>query len=325
MIPPANENEQSSSHAFNGHDIYFEMANQPPAATNASAAASAISDTSTRSSSPPPASGTANLSSSGALTPYEIEKLRTLLASYSPYEERAGDHQQPQQHHHLSTALSNTLSADDLSTYSVFHETTHAWAVFADKPTTSKKLARTVGTIIIAFQLFAYWLFAAEAIEDYQKGVVSVYTTHEYCMESNEAPGGNFLCEAERTNNLDAFVAFFMLGIFLAADVQQSARAIMKAQSKSALAFACLAAIEVIAAFLAASVSISQKLYIGEVTDAVEVGVGLLFIRELSNRAYHGICLTNKKKNYRSFFLVLVAIVTVGLLVDPICEALFAP
>ena len=300
---PSNENIQSSTSdtsTFNSHDIYFEMANQPPS-TSAAVVASASSA----------ASGN---SMSDALTPYEIARLRALLASYSPYDEQGS-----------AAAPPHALSSDELSTYSVFEETTHAWAVFADKPTTSKKLARTVGTIIIAFQLFAYWLFAAEAVEDYQKGVVSVSTTHEYCMQSNEAPEENFMCEAERTNNLDAFVSFFMLGIFLAADVQQSARAMHKAQSKSALAFACLAAIEVIAAFLAASVSISQKLYIGEVTDAVEVGVGLLFIRELSNRAYHGICHTNKKKQYKSFFSVLVAIVTVGLLVHPVCEALFAP
>ena len=276
--------------SFTNQDMYVEISgttSQLSAAASAASAASAKPLT--------------------ELTPREIAKIRSMITRYHSSEQGIPD---------------ASDGNDDASVYSAFMESTHAWAVFADNP--NKKAARVVGTIIIIFQLFTYWLFAVEAIGDYQQGAVPIVTTHQYCLESGEAPEENFTCEAERTNNLDALVAFFMLGIFLAGDVQNAARAVHKARSRSALAFAAFAAIEVVAAFFAAAISISQKLYIGEVTDAVEVGVGLLFIREMSTRAYHGICYKDKKQ-YRSFFLVLTAIVTVGLIVEVVCEALFAP
>ena len=77
-------------------------------------------------------------------------------------------------------------------------------------------------------------------------------------------------------------------------------------------------------AFSAAAITISQKLYIGEVTDAIEAGVGLLFVRELSTRAYRGMR-RKKKKAYGPFFCVLLLMIGLGMLVHPICEALVAP
>jgi hypothetical protein len=65
-------------------------------------------------------------------------------------------------------------------------------------------------------------------------------------------------------------------------------------------------------------------LYIGEVTDAVEVGVGLLFIRELSTRAYHGIRHKGVKQ-YKSFLSVLVLLVALGFGGEALYEHLFAP
>ena len=61
---------------------------------------------------------------------------------------------------------------------------------------------------------------------------------------------------------------------------------------------------------------------IGEVTDAVAVGVGLLFIRELSQRAYTAIQY-GKAKQYKSFFGVLTALIVIGMMMDPLCEYLF--
>ena len=87
--------------------------------------------------------------------------------------------------------------------------------------------------------------------------------------------------------------------------------------------FAILAGIEVMAAFVAACISVSYHLYIGEVTDAVAVGVGLLFIRELSQQAYAGIR-QGKTKQYKSFFTVLGILTACGMLMDPFCEHLFA-
>ena len=47
------------------------------------------------------------------------------------------------------------------SNYTEYAETTHAWAVFADNPEKrATKFDRLVGTIIIIFQLFTYYLFA---------------------------------------------------------------------------------------------------------------------------------------------------------------------
>jgi hypothetical protein len=241
----------------------------------------------------------------GELTLEEIAKIRQALDKFE------GD------------SLGDLQSTN--SVYEEFPETTHAWAIFADHPENkASTMDRLVGCMIIIFQLFTYWLFASEAIEDYKKGVVPVTTTHDNCIASNEAPYENFTCEAEYTNNVDAFVAFFMLGIFLASDFQQAGRALRKAPFVTPFAFASLAGIEVVCAFFAASISISQKLFIGEVTDAIEVGVGLLFIRELSTRAYHGIQ-QKKKKQYRSFFGILAGTVVVGMLMDPACEALFGP
>jgi len=84
-----------------------------------------------------------------------------------------------------------------------------------------------------------------------------------------------------------------------------------------------LAGIEIVAAYLAACIAISYNLYIGEVTDAVAVGVGLLFIRELSQRAHAGIRY-GKVKQYKSFFTVLAALIASGMLMDHLCELLLA-
>jgi hypothetical protein len=65
----------------------------------------------------------------------------------------------------------------------------------------------------------------------------------------------------------------------------QAGRAIRDAPRDGfARLFVCIAGIEVVSAFLAASVAVSYHLFIGEITDAVEVGVGLFFIRELSQQ-----------------------------------------
>ena len=155
---------------------------------------------------------------------------------------------------------------------------------------------------------------------------MEVTTTHGYCVASDFAPQQNFLCEADKTYLGDAFVSFFMLGIFLASDVQQALRSIRKARSLSwvALVLALVIALEVFCAFVAASISISQKLYIGEVTDAIEAGVGLLFVRELSTRAYRGMRKKTKKAHVL-FFCVLTLMIGLGMLVHPLCEALIAP
>lgn len=114
-----------------------------------------------------------------------------------------------------------------------------------------------------------------------------------------------------------------MLGIFLSGDVLQAGRVVKNAPPNASMIFAILAAIEVVSAYIAACIAVSYNLYIGEVTDAVEVGVGLLFIRELSQRAYAGIR-QGDKKQYRSFFTVLGTLVAIGMLMDPLCERLFA-
>ena len=210
------------------------------------------------------------------------------------------------------------------SEYPEYTESTHAWAVFADNPDKrATTMDRIVGTLIILAQLFTYGLFATEAIEDYQKGQVIVRTPHSNCVAYNEEPADNFYCEAEFTNHFDAFVAFFMLGIFLTGDVLRAGRVILSAPMGSTMFFACLAGIEVAAAFVAACISVSYNLYIGEVADAVEVGVGVLFIRELSQRAYAGIR-HGKIKQYKSFFSVLVILIVLGMIMDPLCERLFA-
>lgn len=240
------------------------------------------------------------------LTSHEILKLRMLLKKNEYQVGESND--------------------DDESYYPEFGESTHAWMVFADKP--KKRVDRLIGTVIFIFQIFTYYLFAAEAIEDYSRGYVLVKTTHETCVNSNLAPEGNFMCEAETTNTFDAIVAFGMIAIFLASGMQQSFRALIHADTWTALAFAGLAVIEVITAYLSASIAISYQLWVGEVTDAVEAGIGLLFIRELSTRAYDGIRNRNsniKNKTYVAFCSIVLACVLIGLIVHPICEKMFAP
>ena len=53
------------------------------------------------------------------------------------------------------------------------------------------------------------------------------------------------------------------------------------------------------------------------------MGVGLLFIRELSKQTYAGLR-NGKKKQYGSFFFVIVVLVALGTLMDPLCAWLFA-
>ena len=230
----------------------------------------------------------------------------------------------PQQYLRMTKTASHD-STDANSEYSEFPETTHAWAVFADKPQRHANcLDRFVGTVIIFFQLFTYGLFVQEAIDDYRKGVVPVTVSHENCQAYTEQPDDNFQCEADITSNFDAVVAFSMLSIFLTPDILQALRAVRAAPCGSpTMMFAILAAVEVIAAFLAATVAISYQLYIGEVTDAIEVGVGLLFVRELSARAYHGIRHKGVKQ-YRTFGVVVGILLLIGFGVEAACQALFS-
>lgn len=242
-----------------------------------------------------------------ALTATEIQQLRLLLLRTN-----GGD---------LQSILSSPSMDSD---YSAFKESTHAWAVFADNP--QKRAGpweRLVGTTIIVFQLFAYRLFAAEAIEDFQAGQVPLMVSHKDCLEMEEEPYENFQCEAEFTNAMDAFVAFIMLGIFLAGDMLQAGRAIRDSKWGTPMMFALIAGVEVLCAFLAASVAVSYHLFIGEVTDAVEVGVGLLFIRELSQQTYHGIG-SGKIKQFKNFFLMVTALVSIGMVLDPLSAKIFA-
>lgn len=224
------------------------------------------------------------------------------------------------------SSLAKSPSVD--SDYPEFHESTHAWAVFADDPQKrAGPMERIVGVLIIAFQLVAYGLFAAEAIEDFQDGQVPVMISHKVCFESDEevdVDSHDLVCEASFTNTLDAFVAYFMLSIFLASDMLQAFRAIRSAYPLCVpTLFACFAALEVVCAFVAASIAVSYNLFIGEVTDAVEVGVGLLFIRELSQKTYSGIRHGNTKQ-YRMFFTVLAILLTAGMIMDPLCALIFA-
>lgn len=258
-----------------------------------------------------------------SLTSQEVAKLRQLLARWpadGPPPPGGNDHYEIP---HNDTGISNA-SAD--SNYPVFGESTHAWSIFAGSPKKrAGKLDRLVGFMIISFQLFTYWMFASEAIEDYELGKVFVTTGYGDCVMNGESPSEDTLsCEADSTNHFDAFVAYFMLGIFLAGDFIQAFKAIRLAEWGSQMVFAALAAVEVVAAYLAASIAVSYNLYIGEVTDAVEVGVGLLFIRELSQRAYAGLQDGGKPKQYKVFFSVLAALVVIGMAIDPLCELVFA-
>ncbi|KAL3909451.1 MAG: hypothetical protein SGILL_008083 [Bacillariaceae sp.] len=250
------------------------------------------------------------------LTEQELIQIRHFLNTASS--------SNPQQFLHLSKTSSRD-STDANSEYSEFPETTHAWAVFADNPQRRANcLDRFVGTVIIFFQLFTYALFVEEAIDDYRMGVVSVTTTHDSCQAEDQLPYDNFQCEADITSNFDAVVAFSMLSIFLTPDILQALRAVKAAPCGSpTMMFAILAAIEVIAAFLAATVAVSYQLFIGEVTDAIEVGVGLLFVRELSARAYHGIRHKGVKQ-YKTFGFMVGILLLIGFGVEAACEALFS-
>ena len=78
-------------------------------------------------------------------------------------------------------------------------------------------------------------------------------------------------------------------------------------------------------AFLSAGVAVSYHLFIGEVANAVEVGIGLLFIRELSQQTYRGLKRgKDNGKEYRTFFLAIAVLVGMGLIVDPLCAKIFA-
>jgi hypothetical protein len=227
-----------------------------------------------------------------------------------------------------STAKSSSTSTVN-SDYPVFGKSTHAWAIYADAPKKrAGKLDRLVGIFIICFQLFTYYLFAAEAIEDFKEGQVPVTTSHTDCWSTDNSPTEDQLvCEAGRTHDLDAFVAYFMLGIFLAADFIQAFKVIHITECGSQTIFAAFAVIEVVAAYLAATMAVACQLYVGEVTDAVEVGVGLLFIRELSQRTYSGLQDNDEgkgAKRYKVFFTVLGTLVVVGMFMDHLCEFMFA-
>jgi len=242
-----------------------------------------------------------------ALSALEIVQLRLVLAQTNGRD--------------LSSMKTNPSTDSD---YPVFQESTHAWAVFADNP--QKRAGpweRLVGSLIIVFQLFAYYIFAAEAIEDFKAGNVPVMIAHQSCIDSELNPRDSFQCEAEFTNTMDAFVAFTMLGIFLAHDMLQAMTAIRDAPLGIPILFAIFAGIEVICAFLAASIAVSYNLFIGEVTDAVEVGVGLLFIRELSQQTYHGIG-SGKTKQFRNFLLMVMVLVGIGMILDPLTAKIFA-
>ena len=250
---------------------------------------------------------------SPTLSPHEVYRLRQLL-------------QAPE----IIAAAAASASMDDAdanSEYSEFPETTHAWAVFAGKTNRkATKMDRIVGVAIISFQLFTYALFVAEALDDYQTRTVPVVTTHDQCWANDQQPSEESLqCQADVTNHWDACVAFFMLSIFLTPEVLQAIRAVRAAPvsgTTGTMFFASLAALEVVCAFVAATIAISYQLYIGEVTDAIEVGVGLLFVRELSARAYHGIRHKGVKQ-YKAFFVMLVFLIFVGFLVEAICETVF--
>ena len=242
-----------------------------------------------------------------SLTQVEILQLRLLLSTTN-----GGD---------ISSLITNPSMDSD---YPAFKESTHAWAVFADNPhKRAGPWERLVGTVIIVFQLFAYRLFAAEAIEDFRAGRVPVMIAHQDCIDMELSPNDNFECEAEFTNTSDALVAFIMLGIFLAPDMLQSATAIRNAVWGLPMFFAVIAGVEVVCAFLSASVAVSYHLFIGEATDAVEVGVGLLFIRELSQQTYHGIG-SGKTKQFRNFFVMVMVLVSVGMILDPLTAKVFA-
>lgn len=198
-----------------------------------------------------------------------------------------------------------------------------------------------VGLFIIAFQLYTYSVFAAEAIQDYAESQVPVMIDNNACRNMGEegmidlnnynhyyndygSSSTLLQCEANYTNTRDAFLAFFMLAIFLAADMIQAMRVLVDAPLGLGKVFAFLAFAEVMGAFASACLAVSYELYIGEVTDAIEVGVGLLFIRELSQKTYAGVR-NGKTRRYSTYFGVLVVLISVGMCMDPLCEHWLAP
>ena len=253
------------------------------------------------------------------LTAYEMTRLRSILAAFPDKSNDATKGMTPEE---AAAALASVSTDSD---YPHFHESTHAWAVFADDPRKSATWQdRMIGLVIIFFQLYTYSVFAFEAIDDYQAGQVPVMIRHNDCQAANEQPDdSNLACEAQYTNNRDAFVAFFMLGIFLSGDMIQAMRVLWEAPLGMATVFAGLAACEVLGAFAAACLSVSYNLYIGEVTDAIEVGVGLLFIRELSSKTYAGIR-NGKKRQYQEYISCLILLIFIGMCMDPLCERWFA-
>lgn len=260
-----------------------------------------------------------------SLTSQEVAMIRQLLAGVV---DQPVDRRDVMRSAELRSVTTTSDSASVNSNYPEFRRSTHAWAVFADDPQKrATSMDRFIGVLIIVFQLFTYWIFAREAIKDYQRGQVYVKTSHSNCIESNQQPGQDtslFTCEANFTDYFDAFIAYFMLGVFLTGDFLKAARVVCAAPPLgiTTLLFASLTAIEIVAAYLAACISVSYHLYIGELTDAVAVGVGLLFIRELSQRAYTGIRYGNTKQ-YTSFFGVLAVLIGIGMMMDPLCEYLF--
>jgi hypothetical protein len=249
-----------------------------------------------------------------SLTEDEILHLRALLSS-PPFSNtnRTAD----------PMALANSMSTD--SEYPHFDKSTHAWAVFADDPRKSATWQdRMVGLLIIAFQLYTYAVFAAEAIDDFHNGFVSVTINHKACVADAYTPDPYHLqCDADFTDNKDALVAFVMLGIFLSGDMIQAIRVLYEAPHGGPKLFASLALLEVSAAFFAACLSVSYNLYKGDVTDAVSAGVGLLFIRELSSKTYTGLR-NGKRRQYYEYFGCLLALVSIGMCMDPLCEIFLA-
>ena len=93
--------------------------------------------------------------------------------------------------HHNTHSLASNFSMD--SDYPHFMESTHAWAVFADDPRKRANINdRVVGTLIIIFQLFSYFMFASEAIEDYEAGRVPLLIDHANCIAADFEPVENF-------------------------------------------------------------------------------------------------------------------------------------
>ena len=257
-----------------------------------------------------------------ALTQHEVLQIRRLLNNGMPHNDTR---------HNAAIGIKPSSSFHSItgadSEYSEFPQTTHAWAVFADHPQRKATfLDRIVGTFVMIFQMFTYYLFASEAIEDYQRGAVPVLVSHDTCQRYNYEPGDEFMCDAEETSHLDAMASFVMLGIFLSSEVLGALRAMRNSYQNIntmgivSLIFASLAFVEVLSAYLAAAIAISYQLFIGEVTDAIEAGVGLLFVRELSSRAYAGIRHKGVKQ-YKSFGFTLMVLIVTGFVVEAYCES----